>query len=165
MAVEIGSKACDFILKRKTAEGMEDYRLSDNFGKKQTVILFVPLAFTPVCTKEFCQASRETEMNLYSGLDAEVIGISVDSPFSQEAWAKQEGISIPMLSDLGKEVTSAYGLLCEDFFGLCGVSNRAAFVVNKEGVVTYKWVAEDPMNYPDFEGIQKALQSELSVAG
>ena len=101
MPIAVGSKAPDFTLKTKTAEGLKDIKLSDNFGKKQTLLLFFPLAYTGTCTQEMCDVSGG--LGQYSGLSAEVYGISVDSPFSQEAWAKQNSIKVTLLSDLNNE--------------------------------------------------------------
>src|SRR6184192_2506435 len=101
MAIPVGSKAPDFTLKSKQSSGLVDVKLSDNFGKKNTVLLFFPAAFTGVCTQEMCSISGG--MNDYAGLNADVIGISIDTPFSQAAWAKQEKITIPLASDLNKE--------------------------------------------------------------
>src|ERR1700751_5068366 len=103
MAIKAGSKAPDFTLKSKQASGLVDVKLSDNFGKKNTVLLFFPAAFTSVCTKELCDITAG--LNGYSGLNADIIGISVDTPFSQEAWALKEKINVPLASDLNKEVT------------------------------------------------------------
>src|SRR3974390_2822293 len=102
MALPVGSKAPDFTLKSKQASGLVDVKLSNNLGKKNTLLLFFPAAFTSVCTQEMCDIS--SGLNAYSDLGAEVIGISVDTPFSQEAWAKQEKIKITLASDLNKEV-------------------------------------------------------------
>ena len=88
MPIPTGSKAPDFNLKSKQASGLVDVKLSNNFGKKNTVVLFFPLAFTSVCTKEMCDLTAG--LNAYQGLSADVIGISVDSPFTQEAWAKRK---------------------------------------------------------------------------
>src|SRR5512145_2634915 len=116
MAIPVGSKAPDFTLKSKQASGLVDVKLSNNFGKKNTVLLFFPAAFTGVCTQEMCEISAG--LNAYSGLNAEVIGISVDTPFSQEAWAKQEKINITLASDLNKEVTKAYDVLLPMLAGI-----------------------------------------------
>src|ERR1700746_1163402 len=102
MAIPVGSKAPDFTLKSKQPSGLVDVKLSTNFGKKNTVLLFFPAAFTSVCTKEMCDISGG--LNAFSGLNAEVIGISVDSPFSQEAWAQKEKINVTLASDLNKDV-------------------------------------------------------------
>src|SRR5260221_1048241 len=105
MAIPVGTKAPDFTLKSKQASGLVDVKLSANFGKKNTVVLFFPLAFTSVCTKEMCDITAG--LSAYSNLNAEVIGISVDSPFAQEAWAQKEKICITLASDLNKTTTKA----------------------------------------------------------
>ena len=105
MAISAGNKAPDFNLKSKQSSGIVDVKLSNNFGKKNTVVLFFPLAFTSVCTREMCDVTAG--LNAYSGLNADVIGISVDSPFSQEAWAQKEKIGITLASDLNKEAAKA----------------------------------------------------------
>src|SRR4051794_31922569 len=109
MAIPVGSKAPDFTLKSKNASGVVDVKLSNNFGKKNTVLLFFPLAFTSVCTKELCDIT--SGLNGYSGMNAEVIGVSVDSPFAQEAWAQKEKIGITLASDLNKEVIRKYDVV------------------------------------------------------
>src|ERR1700690_879678 len=116
MAIPVGSKAPDFTLKSKQASGLVDVKLSNNFGKKQTVLLFFPAAFTGVCTQEMCDISAG--LGQYDGLDAEVYGISVDSPFAQEAWAKQSGIKVTLLSDLNKTVTRAYDVVLPNLAGI-----------------------------------------------
>src|SRR5947209_16033051 len=98
MAISVGTKAPDFSLKSKQASGLVDVKLSNNLGKKNTVLLFFPAAFTSVCTKEMCEIS--SGVNSYTGLNAEVIGISVDTPFAQEAWAQKEKIALTLASDL-----------------------------------------------------------------
>src|SRR3954465_11067453 len=135
MPIPVGSKAPDFSLKSKQASGVVDVKLSNNFGKKNTVLLFFPLAFTGVCTKEMCDVT--SGMSAYSGLNAEVIGVSVDSPFAQEAWAQKEKIGITLASDLNKKVAEAYGPLLPDLLGLGSVSARAAFVIDRNGAVQY----------------------------
>src|SRR4051794_38875259 len=135
MAIPVGSKAPDFSLKSKQASGVVDVKLSNNFGKKNTVLLFFPLAFTGVCTKEMCDVT--SGLSAYSGLNAEVIGVSVDSPFAQEAWAQKEKIGITLASDLNKKVAEAFGTLLPDLMGLGAVSARAAFVIDRNGAVQY----------------------------
>ena len=157
MPLAIGSKAPDFTLKTKTADGLKDVRLSDNFGHRRTVILFFPLAFTGVCTQEFCDVSAG--LGSYTGLDAAVIGISVDSPFAQEAWAKQSKITVPLLSDLNKEVTKAYGVVFPGLAGIGDTSARAAFVIGKDGVVLYAEQTATPKDLPNFEAVKAALSA------
>jgi len=157
MPISVGAKAPDFTLKTKRGEDLKDIKLSENFGKKKTVLLFFPLAFTGVCTKEMCDVS--SGLSAYEKLDAAVYGISVDSPFAQEAWAEKEKIQIPLLSDLNKEVSKAYGTLLPDLIGLGSVSARAAFVIDKAGVIQYSEQTPTPLELPNFEKIRSTLQA------
>ena len=156
MAIAVGTKAPDFCLKSKDASGLKDVKLSDNLGKKSTVLLFVPLAFTGVCTKELCDIT--SGLNTYQALNADVIGISVDSPFAQEAWAAKEKIGITLASDLNKATAKAYGVLLDDLLGLGSVSARAAFVIDKAGVVQYSEQTPTPKDLPNFAAIQDTLK-------
>jgi glutaredoxin-dependent peroxiredoxin len=155
MALTVGTKAIDFSLKSKQASGLVDVKLSANFGKKNTVLLFFPLAFTSVCTKEMCDITAG--LNSYSGMNADVIGISVDSPFAQEAWAQKEKIGITLASDLNKETAKAYGTLLPDLLGLGSVSARAAFVVDKQGIIQYSEQTPTPKDLPNFNAIKDSL--------
>jgi peroxiredoxin len=155
MAIKVGSKAPDFTLKSKNATGLVDIKLSENFGRKNTVLLFVPAAFTSVCTKELCDVSAG--LSQYSKLNAAVIGISVDSPFAQEAWAKQEKIGITLASDLNKSVIKAYDVVFPNLAGIGDTAARAAFVIDKQGVIKYAEQTPTPKDVPDFNAIQKAL--------
>jgi peroxiredoxin len=137
---------------------MKEVKLSDNFGKKNTVILFFPLAFTGVCTQEFCDITQG--LDAYAQLGADVIGISVDSPFSQDAWAQKEGIKTKLASDLNKTTAQAYGVLLPDLGGFGSASARAAFVVDKKGVVQYAEQTPTPKDLPNFAAI-KAKLAEL----
>jgi glutaredoxin-dependent peroxiredoxin len=155
MAIAVGTKAPDFTLKSKTATGLVDVSLSKNIGQKNTVLLFFPLAFTSVCTSEMCDVTAG--MTNYSQLKAEVIGISVDSPFAQEAWAQKEKIGITLASDLNKKTAEAYGVLLPDLIGLGAVSARAAFVIDKNGVVRYSEQTPTPKELPNFSAIRDTL--------
>ena len=155
MPLPVGTKAPDFTLKSKQASGLVDVRLSNNFGKQNTVLLFFPLAFTSVCTQEMCDIT--SKMNAFSGLNAEVIAISVDSPFSQEAWAQKEKIGITLASDLNKETAKAYGTLLPDLIGLGSVSARAAFVIDKNGVIQYSEQTPTPKELPNFHAVKETL--------
>lgn len=157
MALAPGTKAPDFTLKTLGSEGLADYTLSSNFGKKPTVILFFPLAFTGVCTQEFCDVTAG--LAKYEELNASVLGISVDSPFAQEAWAKKENIRIPLLSDLNKETAKAYGVFLEDLIGLGGTSARAAFVIDKDGIIRHSEQTPTPKDLPDFNKITGVLST------
>lgn len=155
MAIPVGSKAPDFTLKSKQASGLVDVKLSNNFGKKNTVLLFFPLAFTGTCTKEMCDITAG--LNSYSALNAEVIAVSVDSPFSQEAWAQKEKIGITLASDLNKTVAEAYGTLLPDLLGMGAVSARAAFVIDRNGAIQYSEQTPTPKDLPNFNAIQETL--------
>ncbi|HEY0457241.1 MAG TPA: redoxin domain-containing protein [Verrucomicrobiae bacterium] len=155
MAIPVGSKAPDFTLKSKQASGLVDVKLSSNFGQKNTLVLFFPLAFTSVCTKEMCDVSAG--LNGHGGLNADVIGISVDSPFAQEAWAQKEKISITLASDLNKKTAEAYGVLLPDLIGLGAVAARSAFVIDKEGVIQYSEQTPTPKELPNFNAIRETL--------
>ena len=156
MPIPVGSKAPDFTLKTKTSDGLKDVKLSDSFGRKKTVLLFFPAAFTGVCTQEMCDIS--SGLGQYVALEAEVYGISVDNPFAQEAWAKQSGIKVPLLSDLNKTVIKAYGVVFPNLLGMYETSARAAFVVGKDGVVKYSEQTATPKDLPDFAAVQAALK-------
>jgi glutaredoxin-dependent peroxiredoxin len=155
MAIPKGSKAPDFNLKSKQASGVVDVKLSNNFGKKNTVLLFFPLAFTGVCTSEMCDVTAG--LSAYSGMNADVIAISVDSPFAQEAWARQHKIGITLASDLNKTTARAYGVLLDDLMGFGSTSARAAFVIDKNGVVQYSEQTPTPKDLPNFDAIKAAL--------
>ena len=155
MSIEVGSKAPDFSLKSKNAEGVTDINLSGNYGSKNTVLLFFPLAFTGVCTEELCDVTAG--LGSYTELNAEVIGISVDSPFTQEVWAQKENIGITLASDLNKQTARDYGVLLDDLMGFGATSARAAFVVDKEGTIQYAEQTETPKDLPDFDAIKETL--------
>ena len=155
MPLTVGSKAPDFTLKSKQASGLVDLKLSNNFGKKNTVLLFFPAAFTSVCTKEMCDITAG--LGAYTGLNADVIAISVDTPFSQEAWAQKEKITIPLASDLNKEVTRKYDVLFPMLAGVGDTAARAAFVVDKEGVIQYSEQTPTPKDLPNFDKVKETL--------
>ncbi len=162
MAIQIGDKAPDFTLSTKTAEGPSRITLSDSFGKQNVVLLFFPMAFTGVCTQEFCDLT--SGINTYSDLDACVYGISGDNPFAQEAWATKEGIKVTLLSDYDHSVAKTYGAVYESFLpeiglGMAGVPKRSAFVIDKSGVVRYAEVLEDARQLPDFAKVVETLKS------
>jgi peroxiredoxin len=155
MAIKVGSKAPDFTLKSKSASGLADVKLSNNFGKKNTVVLFFPLAFTGVCTSEMCDITAG--LSSYSDLNADVIGISVDSPFAQEAWAQKEKIGITLVSDLNKTTTKDYDVVFPNLAGVGDTSARAAFVIDKNGVVQYSEQTATPKDLPNFGAVKEAL--------
>jgi len=155
MPIAVGSKAPDFTLKTKAVDGLKDVKLSDNFGKKQTVLLFFPAAYTGVCTQEMCD--QTSGLGEYESLGAAVYGISVDTPFSQEAWANANQIKVTLLSDLNKTTTKAYDVLFPMLAGIGDTSARAAFVIGKDGVVKYAEQTPTPKDLPNFGAVKAAL--------
>jgi peroxiredoxin len=162
MTIKIGDSAPDFTLVTKTSAGPELVKLSEQIGSANIVLLFVPMAFTSVCTKEFCDIS--SGIKDYELLDAKVFGISGDNPFAQAAWADKEHISIPLLSDYEHNVAKAYGVAYEQFLPeanliMGGVAKRSAFVIDKQGIVRYAEVQNHPKDLPDFEAVKATLRS------
>ena len=162
MALQVGDKAPDFTLVTKTAEGPQLVKLSDLVGQTNLVLLFVPMAFTGVCTTELCEIT--SSLKDYEALDAIVYGISGDNPFAQEVWAQKEGISLPLLSDYEHTVAKAYGVAYEQFLPeanliMGGVAKRSAFVIDKAGIVRYAEVKDHPKDLPDFEAVKAALKA------
>ena len=130
--------------------------LAEFLGKK-TVLAFYPGAFTGVCTKEMC-TFRDSLANLAS-LNAQVIGISVDGPFANKAFATQNNLTFPLLCDYNRTVAPVYCGVHEDFAGVKGytASKRAVFVLDEHGVVLYKWISEAQGVEPIYDEITKAL--------
>lgn len=162
MSIQIGDKAPDFTLVTKTSTGPELVTLSEQIGSANLVLLFVPMAFTGVCTAEFCEVS--SGIKEYEDLDAKVFGISGDNPFAQEAWAQKEGITIPLLSDYEHDAAKAYGVAYTQFLPeakliMGGVPKRSAFVIDKAGIVRFVDVKEHPKDLPDFVALKQVLAS------
>ncbi|MBW0159980.1 MAG: redoxin domain-containing protein [Sediminibacterium sp. Gen4] len=155
MSIQAGAVAPQFSLfdtdKNKVS-------LADQKGKN-VVVLFFPLAFTGVCTAELCNV--RDNIALYNNTNAIVFGVSVDSLFSLGKFRDEQNLNFQLLSDFNKEAASAYGVLYETFpaFEMQGVSKRAAFVIDKEGVVRYAEVCPTPGDLPNFEAIQQTLNS------
>lgn len=152
MTLYVGDKAPSFTLKDSD---LNDVSLSD-FQNQNVVLLFFPLAFTGVCTEELCHMRDDSEK--YNQLDAQILAISVDSPFVLSKFKAENNLNFPVLSDFNKEVSRAYHALYEEFvLGLKGVAKRAAFVIGKDGSVKYSVVLENAKNLPNFEDIRQTL--------
>src|SRR5438270_204392 len=146
MPLAVGTKATDFTLPTKTSDGPKQITLSENFGKRNTLLAFFPMAFTSTCTTE-------------------MYGISGDNPFAQEAWARKEGIVVPLLSDYEHKVARIYDAIYESFLpqiglGMSGVPKRATFVIDRAGVIQYVDCNDDARVVPDFNKV-KAKLAEL----
>lgn len=163
MPLPIGTPAPDFTLKTRSHGEDRDVRLSDNFGQANTVLLFFPGAFTHVCHKEMCDFTEN--LSTYNDLNARVYGISNDTQFSLEAWAKQIHIGFPLLADFQKEVCRAYDVVWPNFGGLGEGTARAVFVIDKGGVIRYAEQTPTLLDLPDYEAVQQAVrQLEIEPA-
>jgi len=150
----VGAPAPDFSL--APAPGPDRVTLSEHRGTP-VVLLFIPLAFSGVCTDEMCRVAEDWRR--WEEVGATVLGISVDSPFVTRKFAEETGVPFPVLSDFNKEVSEGYGVLYREFFGMKGVSKRAAFVVDGGGTVAYAWVTEDADVLPPFGEILEAVEA------
>jgi len=154
MPLTIGDTAPRFTL---PAEPGEIVDVGARMGERPVVLLFFPLAFSSVCTDELCTVRDSWDE--WQSLEADVFGISVDSPFVTRRFREELGLPFPLLSDFNHDVGSAYGVLYEDYFGLRGVARRAAFVVGTDGRIAYAWVGERDDVLPDFPAVRQAVRS------
>lgn len=152
MSIKIGDNAPEFTLPNTERE---EISLSEFKGNKNVLILFFPFAFTGVCTKELC--STRDNLKIYENMNAEVLAVSVDSPFTLDKFKKENSLNFNVLSDFNKNVSTNYGAIYEDFLGFSGVAKRSAFVVDKTGVVRYAEVLDNAGDLPDFQAIQSTL--------
>ena len=157
MALTVGTPAPDFTVTTLGANGPELFTLSEHIGPSNILLLFVPMAFTGVCTNG---------INEYTALNAKVVGISGDNPFAQKAWAEKEGITLQLLSDYDHKITTAYGVAYDAFLPaknliMGGVPKRSAFIIDKAGVIQYSEALESPGDLPNFTAI-KAKLTELA---
>ena len=156
MPLKPGQPLPDLTLKSKTETGLVDVKLRRNVGKGPTVILFFPLAFTGVCTDEMCKVTND--FDAYKSLGADVIAVSVDNPFAQEAWAKANNIGITVASDMTLAVTKAFKVIAEKFnVAKLKVAKRAVFVADKAGNIVHVEAKRDPSQLPNFAKIKRAI--------
>ncbi len=153
MILQPGSAAPDFELTWRIGQPPVE-RASYQAGAP-LVILFFPLAFSSVCTDEVCRVAED--WSSWESLGAKVVGISVDSPFVLARFAEEAGAAFPLLSDFNKTVAESFGVLNRDYFGMDGVADRAAFVVDPEGRVRYAWTDPDDSVLPDFDAIRAVV--------
>jgi peroxiredoxin len=156
MPVEKGNIAPVFTLKNQDSE---DVSLSDYRGNN-IVLLFFPFAFSSTCTAEMRRMQEDFNNNL--DLNVQVIGISVDSPYSLKIFSDLNKINFPLLSDFNKEVSRMYDSLYEiyypEMYSYHGVSKRSAFIIGKDGIIKYKEICPTPGNQPDYDTIKKILE-------
>lgn len=153
MPLEIGQPAPDFTLYNTEKK---EISLKDLTSKSNVVLLFFPLAFTSVCTKELC--STADDIGEYQNLNATVIAISVDSMFTLGKFREEQNLPFDLLSDFNKEVSVKYDSLYENFLGLKGVTKRSAFVIDKQGIIQYAEILDDAGKIPDFSNIKATLE-------
>jgi glutaredoxin-dependent peroxiredoxin len=154
MIPQTGQQAPDFTLfdSDRKQVSLHDYK-----GKK-VVLLFFPFAFSSTCTKEMCHV--RDHISRFNQIDAQVLGISVDSLYTLAKFREDQQLNFTLLSDFNKEVSRAYGSLHEEFnYNMKGVSKRSAFVIDRDGVLRYAAVQDNPGQMPDFGGIEAALSS------
>jgi len=154
MSISVGAKAPNFKLysSDKKEVSLEEYK------GKNVVLLFFPLAFTGVCTKELC--TMRDDIAQYEKLNAEILAVSVDSLFTLDKFKAEQSLNFSLLSDFNKQTSKDYGSLYEDFvLGMKGVSKRSAFVIDKEGIVQYAEVLDSAGDLPNFEAVKKTLAS------
>jgi len=151
MAAETGSIAPDFTLPNQDREPVT---LSKQRGRP-VVLAFFPAAFSSVCQKELC--TFRDALSKLNKVNAQVYGISVDTFFALKAFADQQHLTFPLLSDFNKQVIRDYGVFNEDMIGLKGIAKRAVFVLDKNGVVRHREVLDDARNEPDYEKVYKAV--------
>ena len=156
MSISIGSKAPDFSLYDSDKNKVS---LSDFKGNKNVLVLFFPMAFTSTCTEELC-AVRD-DIARYSNANAQVLGISVDSVFTLAKYKEEQSYNFPLLSDFNKDISAAYRSIYETFTPMImkGVSKRAAFIIDKAGIVQYEEVLENAGEVPNFKAINSKLES------
>ena len=136
----------------------ETFELEDHLGDGPTVLAFFPGAFTPPCTNEM--VALQDNLEAFQEAGATVFGVSADSPFSQGAFRDEHGIEFDLVSDMSGDVIQQYDLEIDiEELGLYGIANRAVFVLDETGTVTYRWVADDPTNEPDYEELLEAVKT------
>ncbi len=153
MSLTVASKAPAFTLPSQPGQPVD---VGAIIGKEKIVLLFIPLAFSPVCTVEMCHF--RDHWNHWATLGCKVFAVSVDSPFAVAKFRELENIPFPVLSDFNKDVSRLYDSLHEDLMGLKGVSKRSAFVIDAKGVVKYAWISESPLVQVDFAAIEAAVK-------
>jgi peroxiredoxin len=136
----------------------EPFDLADHIGNGPVVLAFFPGAFTPPCSNEMI--ALQNHLGDFEAAGATLLGISADSPFSQGAFREEHDIEFDLVSDMGGDAIRAYGLEMDiEDLGLHGIANRAVFVVDNDGTITYSWVADDPTNEPDYEAVLDAVEA------
>ncbi len=156
MTVSAGDTAPGFSLTNSADN--QQVSLSDYSGKN-VVLAFFPAAFSGVCQTELC--TFRDSLSSFESLDAQVLGISIDPPFPLKAFAEQNGVNFPVLSDLHHSAIKDYGLVFENFAGVDGysVARRSVVVIGKDGKVSWTWLADSPGNEPPYSEVEAAVKA------
>jgi peroxiredoxin len=154
MTVDVGARAPDFTLPN---QNREQVTLSEQLQHGPVVLAFFPAAFSGVCTKEMC-AFRDSMAELNT-VSATVLGVSTDTFFALKAWADQQNLTFPLLSDYNKDVIRRYGVVNPDMIGLKDIAKRAVFVVGRDGTVKHREVLDDARNEPDYGKVREAVSN------
>jgi len=153
MSVAVGQQAPEAVLVNGERKAV---KISELRGKP-SVLAFFPGAFTGTCTKEMCRF--RDDLSKFNSLNAQVFGVSADTPFVQAEFAKQNQLTFPLLSDFNHEAMRAFGVYDDNFLGLLrGIAKRSVFVLDKNGTVTYAWVSDTPGQEPPYDQVQAAAQ-------
>ncbi len=158
MPIQLNDRCPSFKLACKPGEEVD---IGAVIGTQTIVLLFMPLAFSPVCTVEVC--TMRDHWAKWQSLGAAVFGITIDSPFVTDKFRQLENLPFAILSDFNKSVAMQFGVLHEDLKGMKGIAKRAVFVVNRAGIVTYRWVTENPGEQIDFAALEAAVQAQSSA--
>ena len=155
MPLPVGAPAPDFALPVKPKG--DPLRLADYQGEYIVVLMFFPLAFSSTCTEQMCTVADN--YSAWQDLDATVIGISIDSPWTNQNFAEDCGATFPIASDFNKDVSAAYDALYDDLGGLKGVTRRVVYVIDRSGTIVYAWEGEHPGVMPGFDEIMAAVET------
>jgi peroxiredoxin len=154
--VSVGDQAPTFTATYRGSDH-ETFDVAEHLGDGPVVLAFFPGSFTPPCRNEM--VALQEHLHEFEDAGATVFGISADSPFAQEAFADEHGIEFHLVSDMGGDAIGAYDLGIDiPDLGLHGIANRAVFVLDEDGTVTDRWVADDPTNEPDYEELLAAVE-------
>lgn len=153
MALKPGNRAPAAVLTE--GDSRTTISLTDFMGDGPLVLLFFPFAFSSTCTEELCAVAEDYDA--YLALGARVVGISVDSPYTNARFAAETGVPFPILSDFNRTASRAYDVLRDTLGHLEGVSERAAFVIDQDGTIVYSWVGEHPGVFPPLADIKRAI--------
>lgn len=162
MTVDVGDRAPDFTVPLAGGDAyndVEEFTLSEALGDGPVVLAFFPAAFTSGCTTEMC--TFRDELAGFEALDAKLYGISTDLPFAQNIFAQEHDLNFPLLSDYRNEVIREYGVVLEGMYGVLDAAERAVFVLDTEGVVTYRWIREG--DNPDFSALVEEVRQAVEA--